>query len=81
MNKTARGAICAAAALGVFAWGFFMGGCAAGRKRPPAPGGGNALARRSEGGEAAEQQRAFERLMRYSARDAYGLKEADENGR
>lgn len=73
MNNTVRGALRAAAALGVFAWGFFMGrrGCG---KPPVRP-------RGRDGGELSEQQRAFDALMRYSARDAYGLKEADENGR
>lgn len=74
MNNTLRGAICAAAALGVFAWGFLLG------RRASAPGGGSAPARGQDGGEG-EQQRAFERLMRYSARDAYGLKGADGDGR
>lgn len=73
MNNTARGALGAAAALGVFAWGFFMGRRGGGK--PPA------RAHGQDGGELSEQQRAFDALMRYSARDAYGLKEADGDGR
>ncbi len=74
MKQAAHGALRAAAALGVFAWGFLLG------RRAGAPGGGSAPARGQDGGPDG-QQRAFERLMRYSARDAYGLKGADGDGR
>jgi len=61
------GAICAASALGGFAWGFFMG------KRV-----GGSAAKAEAGPTAREESQAFARMMSYSADDAYGREGVSE---